>query len=116
MLFRSKEIAKLLKPGAVPAEIYKTVMNRLEPEFLQNFMGFGPRRVKFLGHGTGLVIDEPPVIAEAFRGPLRERMVLAVEPKKGVKDVGMVGIEDTFLVTPGGGRSLTGEHPGLLVV
>ena len=42
-------------------------------------------------------------------------MVLALEPK-GIKGIGMVGIENTFLVTPTGGRSITGDHPGLLVV
>ena len=43
-------------------------------------------------------------------------MVIALEPKKGVAGVGLVGIENTFAVTPGGGRSLTGHHPGLLLV
>jgi Xaa-Pro aminopeptidase len=43
-------------------------------------------------------------------------MVIALEPKKGVPGVGMVGIEDTFVVTPDGGRSITGNHPGLIRV
>ncbi len=110
------ETAALLRPGAVPAEIYQTVMSRLSPEFLQNFMGYGSHGVKFLGHGTGLQVDELPVVAEGFEDPLAERMVLALEPKKGIKGIGMVGTENTFLVTPAGGRSLTGDHPGLLMV
>jgi Xaa-Pro dipeptidase len=110
------ETAALLKPGAVPAEIYRRIMDRLSPEFLENFMGYGAHSVKFLGHGTGLQVDELPVIAEGFEDPLAEGMVMALEPKKGFKGVGMVGIENTFLVTPGGGRSITGDHPGLLVV
>ncbi len=43
-------------------------------------------------------------------------MVLALEPKKGIPGVGLVGIEDTFVVAPEGGRSLTGTHPGLPLV
>jgi Xaa-Pro aminopeptidase len=43
-------------------------------------------------------------------------MVLALEPKKGVPGVGMVGTENTYLVTPDGGQSLTGSHPGLILV
>jgi Xaa-Pro aminopeptidase len=43
-------------------------------------------------------------------------MVLALEPKKGVPGVGMVGNENTYLVTPEGGRSLTGSSPGLILV
>jgi Xaa-Pro dipeptidase len=109
-------LASLIKPGAIPSDIYTTVMNGLDPEFLQNFMGFGNRRANFLGHGVGLQIDDLPVIAEGFDEPLAEGMVLALEPKKGVAGVGMVGIEDTFIVTPEGGRSITGTNPGLILV
>lgn len=110
------EMAKMLKPGAVPSQIYDTVMNKLSPEFQNNFMGFGNRKVKFLGHGIGLTIDEIPVIAQGFDEPLQEGMVMALEPKKGIKGVGMVGIENTFFVTPQGGRCITGNHPGLMLV
>lgn len=110
------EVASLLKPGAIPSEIYATIMDGLEPAFLENFMGYQKNTVKFLGHGIGLLIDEAPVIAKGFDEPLEEGMVFAVEPKKGIKDVGLVGIENTFAVTPGGGKSLTGHHPGLLPV
>jgi Xaa-Pro aminopeptidase len=109
-------LAGLLKPGAIPSEIYARTMESLSPEFLKNFMGFGRRRANFLGHGVGLQIDEPPVLAEGFDEPLAGGMVLALEPKKGVPGVGMVGSENTYLVTPEGGRSLTGNHPGLLLV
>ncbi|HOW71905.1 MAG TPA: Xaa-Pro peptidase family protein [Phycisphaerae bacterium] len=111
-----QQLASLIKPGATPSDIYTTVMNSLDPEFLQNFMGFGDRRANFLGHGVGLQIDDLPVIAEGFDEPLAEGMVLALEPKKGIAGIGMVGIEDTFIVTPTGGRSITGTHPGLTLV
>jgi len=110
------EMAAMLKPGAVPSEIYRAVMAGLEPAFLENFMGFGDRRVKFLGHGIGLWIDEWPVIAEGFDEPLEEGMVFALEPKKGIPDVGLVGTENTFVVTPQGGRSITGTSRGLVEV
>lgn len=110
------KLASMLKPGAIPSEIYRTIMASLEPEFLSTFMGFGEHRVKFLGHGIGLWIDELPVIAEGFDEPLEEGMVLALEPKKGIPDVGLVGIENTFAVTPRGGRSLTGKSRGLIEV
>src|SRR5271169_594675 len=42
----------------------------------------------------GLEIDEPPVIANGFDEPLAEGMVIALEPKRGVAGVGMVGTED----------------------
>jgi Xaa-Pro dipeptidase len=110
------EVASMLKPGAIPSQIYQAVLGKLDPEFLNNFMGYGRRRAKFLGHGIGLEVDEPPVIAEGFDEPLRENMVMAVEPKKGIKEVGMVGTENTFVVSPQGGRCITGNHPGLIPV
>lgn len=109
-------IASMLKPGAIPSVIYNEILDGLDPAFLENFMGFGSRRVKFLGHGIGLTIDELPVIANGFDEPIKEGMVFAVEPKKGIPKIGMVGIENTFIVTPNGGRNITGNHPGLLEV
>ncbi|MEI7524848.1 MAG: Xaa-Pro peptidase family protein [Mariniphaga sp.] len=109
-------IAAMLKPGAVPSVIYNEILGGLSPTFLENFMGFGTRKVKFLGHGIGLTIDEMPVIANGFDEPIQEGMVFAVEPKKGIPHIGMVGIENTFVVTPQGGRNITGNHPGLLKV
>jgi len=108
------KIASMLKPGAIPANIYRDIMDSLDEKFHQNFMGFGKRKVKFLGHGIGLQVDEMPVIAEGFNEPLKEGMVLALEPKKGIENVGMVGIENTFIVTGQGGKCITGDNPGLI--
>ncbi|MFW5731266.1 MAG: aminopeptidase P family protein, partial [Desulfonatronovibrionaceae bacterium] len=36
-------------------------------------------------------------------------MFLALEPKIGIKGLGMVGVENTFQVTPDGGRCITGD-------
>jgi Xaa-Pro aminopeptidase len=110
------EIASLLKPGAIPSEIYQRTLEHLSPVFLENFMGFGNRTVRFLGHGIGLTVDEIPVLAKGFDEPLVEGMVIALEPKKGVEGVGMVGIENTFIVTPQGGECITGNHKGLIKV
>jgi Xaa-Pro dipeptidase len=109
-------IATMLKPGNIPAQIYETILSELPVGFSDNFMGFGSRQVKFLGHGIGLTIDEIPVLAKGFNEPLRENMFFAVEPKKGIPNVGMVGIENTFRVTPQGGKCITGNHPGLMLV
>ena len=81
----------MLKPGAIPSEIYRTIMAGLEPAFLKNFMGFGNHQVKFLGHGIGLWIDETPVIAEGYHEPLEEGMVFALEPRAGSRMWGWSG-------------------------
>lgn len=109
-------IARMLRPGNIPAEIYKNIMQDLDPEFAKDFMGFKNRKVKFLGHGIGLQIDEYPVIANGFTEPLELDMTIALEPKIGIEGIGMVGVENTFLVTAKGGRCITGDNPGMIGV
>jgi Xaa-Pro aminopeptidase len=108
--------AALLKPGAIPEQIYAEIIAGLDEEFLAGFMGYGKRQTSFLGHGIGLYIDEYPVLAKGFTEPLQENMVLAIEPKKGISGIGLVGTENTFVVSATGGRCITGNHPGLLHV
>ena len=71
------------------------------------FMGWAGNRVGFVGHGVGLDLDEFPVLAPRFDAPLEEGHVLAVEPKVFLEGLGGVGAENTYVVTPQGGRDLT---------
>ena len=108
-----EHVAARLVPGAVPSELYRDCIRIvLANDMGEGFMGLGRNKVGFLGHGIGLAIDEWPVIAPTFDRPLEENMVLALEPKIGIPGLGMVGVENTFLVTPAGGVSLTGERFG----
>ena len=112
----AKRLEEKLRPGAVPEKIYKDIMNSLSMDFKKNFMGFGNRRVSFLGHGIGLHINEPPIIANGFNEPLVENMVISIEPKKGIAGKGMVGVEDTYIVTANGGRCITGQPHDIILV
>ena len=111
-----KETAALLKPGNIPGEIYNSVTSKLDAEFLSGFMGVGNERVKFLGHGVGLQIDEYPVIANKFDEPLAENMTVAIEPKRSIENFGIVGVEDTYIVTKDGGKCITGGEKDIIVV
>ncbi len=111
-----KELAAKLKPGAIPSEIYADVMKDLDEDFLRGFMGATSDKVKFLGHGIGLQVDEYPVIAKGFNDPLEENMALALEPKVGIVGAGIVGVEDTYVVTPTGGKCITGGEKSILVL
>jgi Xaa-Pro aminopeptidase len=94
--------------------VYQTeVVSR---NFEEHFMGFGSNQVLFLGHGIGLVIDEFPVIAGRVESPLQENMIIAVEPKKGIAGIGLVGVENTFLVTEQGGEKLTPGSDEITVI
>lgn len=108
-----EHLASRLVPGAVPSELYRDCIRIvLANDMGEGFMGLSRNKVGFLGHGIGLAIDEWPVIAPTFDRPLQENMVLALEPKIGIAGLGMVGVENTFVVTPEGGKCLTGERFG----
>ncbi|NPA49702.1 MAG: aminopeptidase P family protein, partial [Thermodesulfobacteria bacterium] len=92
-----RELEGLLRPGVSARQIYETALSLAEELGLSScFMAHGPERVPFVGHGVGLEIDEWPPIA-GVDVPLEEGMVVALEPKCHVPDLGVIGIEDTYL-------------------
>ena len=109
-----------LRPGVIPSALYKDCMERADKAGVNGaaggFMALGGNKVTFLGHGIGLAIDEYPVIAKGFDQPLEEGNVLALEPKMGIPDLGMVGTENTWKVTPDGGVCLTGQDYSIICV
>lgn len=108
--------AALLKPGVLASAVYEATVGQLDEAFRENFMGYADQNVRFLGHGIGLHIDELPVLAKGFDVPLEANMTIALEPKKGLPGIGLVGTENTYVVTPEGGKSLTGGETELPVV
>ncbi|WP_291323786.1 Xaa-Pro peptidase family protein [Desulfonatronospira sp.] len=106
-----EEISSRLRPGCKPSELYLMAIEMAEKENMsEGFMGLGGNKVPFLGHGIGLAVDEFPPLAKGFDHPLQENMFLAVEPKIGIPGKGMVGVENTFRVTPQGGTCITGDN------
>ncbi len=94
-------------PGIPCLELYLLAEEIAEKHgFQEYFMKHGDK-AKFVGHGVGLEIDEPPIISPGAEQKLEENMVIALEPKFHVPGLGVVGLEDTFLVTKKGLRRLT---------
>lgn len=111
-----KDAAAMLKPGTLASAPYDEVVGKLNDAFKADFMGVGAERVKFLGHGVGLYVDEYPVITSGFDVPLENNMVIALEPKKSLAGVGIVGVEDTYIVTDNGGECITGGEKEIITV
>ncbi len=70
----------------------------------------------FQGFSTGYKKGEFPAIAGKVHTPLEANMVIALEPKKGLEGIGLVGVENTFLVTDEGGEKLTTGSDGMTIV
>ena len=115
----AKEILDVLegqvRPGMACREIYQQAKAIATKQGIaDHFMGHGEGQVRFLGHGLGLEIDEFPVIAPKFDMPVEEGMVFALEPKFSFPGMGIVGIEDDYLVTAKGLERLTLTEQALL--
>ena len=102
------DLETLMVPG-IPAE--QLYLRGLElatvAGFGDHWMGHGSSRVKFVGHGIGLEINERPFLAQGFAEPLVAGNVIAVEPKFVFPGVGAVGIENSYVVREGGPERLT---------
>ena len=100
-----QEVVRLMVPGEPIENLYLRTMDEFDNIYGDAFMNGG----KFLGHSIGLVMDEAPAIAKGFKQPLQPGMTFAVEPKIALPGLGMVGTENTYVVTENGARSLTGS-------
>ncbi|MBD3167652.1 M24 family metallopeptidase [bacterium] len=113
-LYVVEELQKKMVPGAVPEELYLWAVEEAERAgFAEGFMNRGDNKVRFLGHGIGLEMDEWPVLAKRFTAPLVEGNVIALEPKVIFEDGG-VGLEETFIVKEGRAEVVTPMERGLI--
>ncbi len=116
MLALQAEIARRAVPGAASGSIYDFALAWVQEHgWAGHFMGATEERVRFVGHGVGLELDEFPFLNAGQTLPLQEGMVVAVEPKLVFPGRGVVGIENTHVVTPGGLEQL-GRYPGEITV
>jgi Xaa-Pro aminopeptidase len=108
---------ELARPEALTGELYDEVCRWAEEEgWSEFFMGHGATRVSFVAHGLGLEVDEFPFIAQGQKLKLQEGMTLAFEPKIIIPGLGIVGLENTYLVTREGLRSLNTASEEMVIV
>ncbi len=108
MLEIQEEIKSRAKPGVVTGELYDLMVSMAGKQgYGENFMGVGDRKIRFTGHGIGLELDEFPFIAKGQKLRLEAGMIIALEPKVIFPGKGVVGIENTHLVTDNGLEPLT---------
>lgn len=102
-----QRLAGIGKPGVPAAELYNEAVRMAnEAGLADRFMGH-KSQAGFIGHGVGIVINEPPVLAPRSRDILAEGNVIAIEPKFVIEGVGAVGIENTYVVREDGLERLT---------
>jgi Xaa-Pro aminopeptidase len=100
-------LVAMIKPGMLCEEVYgRSVELAAELGLEEHFMGIGNDRVRFIGHGVGLELDEYPIFAKGVKMPLAVGMTFALEPKFVFAE-GAIGTENTYVLTYEGPQALT---------
>jgi len=110
------DLAGMLRPGTPWEDIYHRAVELADMGgYSDTFMGIDPEKVSFVGHGVGLELDEPPYLAPEMKFRLEAGMVLAIEPKVALPGVGVVGIEDTYVVRERGADPITTADKSFII-
>lgn len=99
-----RRVAGAAAVGVPACDLYELAVELAgeQRDMLANFS-----RVSFIGHGIGLELDEIPLLAKGHSEPLREGMVVAIEPKFIFPGRGAVGVENSYYLSRGGLEKLT---------
>lgn len=111
-----KTIVDQFKVGTLCSELYHLAeemanVNGLTPYFMGT-----SQQAKFIGHGVGLEINEPPVLSPRSKEPLLPGVAFALEPKFVLPGIGAVGIENTYIVQEDGLENITLHKEELIVL
>jgi Xaa-Pro aminopeptidase len=91
----------IIRDGAKISEVFQAAVQRVRESGIPDF------RRHHCGHGIGIELYDPPLIAPTTAGTLLEGMVLDIEVPYYELEFGGVHSEDTILVTRGGYEPLT---------
>lgn len=96
------------RPGADCEGIYLSTLKLAEKlGYKDSYLGPPGLQCRFIGHGIGLELGEPPFLAHGQSYPLEPGMAFALEPKIVFPGEGSVGLENTVVVTENGYEVLT---------
>ncbi len=101
------EIWETAKPGTLCSDLYLLAEKKVRENRLESYFMGTVQQAKFIGHGVGLEINEPPVLTSRSKETLQPGMAIALEPKFVLPNIGAVGIENTYIVNKNGLEKIT---------
>jgi Xaa-Pro aminopeptidase len=97
-----------VKPGITVGELFEISVSEAKSlKYAEQYLGPPGYKVTFIGHGMGLELIEPPIVARGREDPLAPGMTFALEPKMVFKDEFAAGIESVLMVTESGCRLIS---------
>jgi len=117
----AKNILRILEERMVPGisceEAYQAGIDYADSKgLLENFMGYRESKVRFIGHGLGIELDEFPFVARGNKMILETGMIIALEPKFVFPGIGAAGIENTYRVGKDGLERLTSSPEEIVIL
>ena len=101
-------LKKEARPGVKAGSLYDLAIQwAADRGYADWFMGADEQRIRFIGHGVGLELDEYPFLAKGQDMRLERGMTIALEPKLVIPGQGVVGIENTHIVGEDGLEQIT---------
>ncbi|MEL7599105.1 MAG: Xaa-Pro peptidase family protein [Proteiniphilum sp.] len=86
------------KAGVPCAELWHLAEKIVREDKLEAYFMGTAQQARFVGHGVGLEINEPPVLTLRSKEVLEPGMAIAIEPKFVLPGIGAVGVENTYVV------------------
>jgi Xaa-Pro dipeptidase len=101
-------ILEKARPGTTVGELFDLSVRLAEKlGFSESYLGPPGHKVSFIGHGIGLEIIEPYIIARNRKDQLEPGMTIALEPKFVCENEFTAGVESVFVVTENGTRLIS---------
>ena len=96
------------KPGITVGELFEhSVQLATSLGHEATYLGTPGHKVSFIGHGIGLELIEPYILAKNRNHRLEAGMMFALEPKMVYENEFSAGVESVFLVTESGSRLIS---------
>ena len=96
------------KPGITVGELFEhSVQLATSLGHEATYLGTPGHKVTFIGHGIGLELIEPYILARNRNHQLEAGMTFALEPKMVYENEFSAGVESVFLVTESGSRLIS---------
>ncbi len=110
-----QEMVKAANPGVPSSDIYQIALDIAAEKGVEDIFMGREKQAAFVGHGIGIEINELPVLTARYRKPLKENMVIAIEPKL-IGPNGPVGVENSYLIEKEGAKRITPGNGEIVIL
>jgi Xaa-Pro aminopeptidase len=111
-----RRLREEVRTGVACSSVWEWSLQMAKEAKLDQFFMGTRFQAKFVGHGVGLEINEPPVLTARSRDTFAPGMVFAYEPKFVLPDIGAVGNENTYLVAEHGLEQITNSPEEIMLI